>query len=217
MIDGCRTSEISVHVTVTAKSKYHLSLIVISKETTSVTVKTDIYIILKTGDIRKIGSAFVTTTVTHIQVTNDVPVTVSYQNIITDQVNPSYYVCTTVSDVILLGRTGTGVDKALMIHVQIVIFCRNKGSHQRSLFLGGEFLPDIICPVVGNLGSTNESGECSVSLIFNKSLVNTGRDTIKTISCINGQLCGLENQICIQGIIIRFGELHQVVQILIQF
>ena len=89
MLDGCGHSEVTVFVTVSAESTEQITLIVITEYSSSGTIKSKICAVVKSGTIYKLGRSGIDTDIGPVIVADDINITVSDQDIITERVKSS--------------------------------------------------------------------------------------------------------------------------------
>ena len=222
MLDGNRLTEITFHITGTAKRIYHSALIIITEQSAAVLIQTYIDIIIQNRHILKVRRTCDTAAAAPVQVTvyREFAIVISpvtYQDIGTQHIQLTYGIHGPASQIFLVHTAGTCVDKSLPIHIHIVIFRRNKGFHFGPLFLRCQLLPDIVRKVISYTGRSDKPGKRSVCLIFYKTFVDTACGAVYTSRRINYDLIRLERTVFRDRRVDRFVELQDVVQIHIHF
>ena len=96
MFQRDRTSEEPIHITVAAKSKDHMALIVVTKQPAPVPVKAYEDIIRKYGHVGKILRSLVSARRTHMNIAVNTPFTVTYKDVVAHQVYLPYRIRITV-------------------------------------------------------------------------------------------------------------------------
>ena len=139
MFDSRRLTEISVHIAVASESKDHAALVIVSENPSSVAVEAGINIVIHCRYIRQIGRTRISAAGACIEISDDLPFAVAHQDIISHEVQFTDDIH--AADVLFILRPDHGIDEALVIHIYIVIFRRNKRLHLCKLFLGGDTFP----------------------------------------------------------------------------